>query len=83
MRWKLIVVLQSIFIIHYFDLNPIWPSLLEHIQEPGGEGLYIQGQGGVRVPILFGNDLSGGDLPYSKGFMMFGSRESSKEMFEF
>ena len=64
MRWKLIVVLQSIFIIHYFDLNPIWPGLLERIQEPGGQG-------------------GGSDLPYSKGFMKFGCRESSKEMFDF
>ena len=41
MRWKLIVVLQSIFIVHYFDLNPIWPSLLERIQEPGGGLIYL------------------------------------------
>ena len=26
----------------------------------------------VRVPILFGNDLSGNYLSYSKGFMKFG-----------
>ena len=43
MRWKLIAVLQSIFIIHYFDLNPIWPSLLERIQELGGGGpIYLR-----------------------------------------
>ena len=42
MRWKLIVVLQSIFIIHYFDLNPIWPSFLERIWEPEGVRLGFQ-----------------------------------------
>ena len=47
MRWKLIVVLQSIFIVHYFDLNPIWPSLLECIQEPGAGAYIFRGRVGL------------------------------------
>ena len=34
-----------------------------------------QGWGGVRVPILYGNDFLWNDLPYSKGFMEFGCLE--------
>ena len=45
--------------------------------------LNILGLGGVRVPILFGNDLLWNDLPYSKGFMKFGCLEPSKIMFDF
>ena len=45
--------------------------------------LNILGLGGVRVPILFGNDLPRNDLPYSKGFMKFGCLEPSKIMFDF
>ena len=42
-----------------FYVNPVWPSIFEHIQEPGGEGahcapLNMLGSGGVRVPISFG-----------------------------
>ena len=40
-------------------------------------------QNRVGVPILFGNDLSGSDLQYSKGFVMFGCPEPSKVMFDF
>ena len=41
--------------------------------------LNIFGLGGVRVPILFGNDLPRNDLTYSKGFMKFGCQEPSKK----
>ena len=50
-----------------------------HIVPP----LSILGLGGVRVPILFGNDLPMNDWPYSKGFMKFGCLEPSKMMFDF
>ena len=50
-----------------------------HIVPP----LSILGLGGVRVPILFGNDLSWNDLPYLKGFMKFGCLEPFKIMFDF
>ena len=49
------------------------------MQEPGGRHivpppapLNILRLGGVRVPILFGNDLLWHDLPFSKGFRKFG-----------
>ena len=45
-----------------------------HIVPP----LSIYGFGGVRVPILFGNDLPMNDWPYSKGFRKFGCLEPSK-----
>ena len=45
-----------------------------HIVPP----LSILGLGGVRVPILFGNDLPMNDWPYSKGFRKFGCLEPSK-----
>ena len=45
--------------------------------------LNIFGLGGIRVPILFGNDLLWNDLPYSKGYMKFGCLEPSKIMFDF
>ena len=45
--------------------------------------LNIFGLGRVRVPILFGNDLPGSDLPYTKGFMKFGCLEPSKKNFDF
>ena len=41
------------------------------------------GFGGVRVPILFGNDLLWDNLPYSKGFMKFRCQEPSKIIFDF
>ena len=37
------------------------------------------GLGGVRVPIIFGNDLLWNDLPYLKGFVKVGCLEPSKE----
>ena len=43
----------------------------------------ILGLGGVRVPILFGNDFLWNDLPYSKGLMNFGFLEPSNIMFDF
>ena len=45
--------------------------------------LNILGLGGVRVPILFGNELPMNDRPYSKGIMKFGFLEPSKIMFDF
>ena len=47
-----------------------------HIVPP----LSTLGLGGVRVPILFGNDLTMNDWPYSKGFMKFGCLELSKNV---
>ena len=41
------------------------------------------GFGGVRDPILVGNDLMWNNLPYLKGFMKFGCLEPSKIMFDF
>ena len=49
-----------------------------HIVPP----LNMFGLGGVRVPILVGNDLPRHDLPYSKGFMKFGCQEPSKKLFD-
>ena len=40
--------------------------------------LSISKDGGVWVPILFGNDLLLNDLPYSKGFMKFKWLKPSK-----
>ena len=39
------------------------------------------GLGGVRVSIIFGNDLLWNDVPYSKGFMKFKCLEPLKIMF--
>ena len=55
--------------------NPIYPGLFEHIRYRGGPPLSILGFSGVRVPILFGNDLPMNDWPYSKGFRKFGCLE--------
>ena len=55
------------------SINPIWVYL-----NTGN----ILGLSGVRVPILFGNDLPLNDWPYSKGFMKFGCLEPSKIMFD-
>jgi len=73
--------------------NPIWPSLFWPIRDLGGGGGIVPppppkkknifGLGGLRVPILFGNDLRGGDLPYSKGFMKFECPERPQKMFHF
>ena len=41
------------------------------------------GLSGVKVPILFGNDLLWNDLPYSKGLLNFGCPEPFKIMFDF
>ena len=43
-----------------FSYSPIWPGLFWYIRYRGGHivpPLSILGLGGVRVPILFGNDL--------------------------
>ena len=45
--------------------------------------LNILGLGGVRVPILFGNDLLWNNLRYSKGFIKIGCLEPSEIMFDF
>ena len=37
----------------------------------------------ARAPILFGNDLSGSHLSYSKGFMRFGWHESPQKTIDF
>ena len=65
---------------HKYQLffNPIWPSLFWCIRT-----LNIFGMGGVRVPILFGNDLPMHDFPYSKGFIKFGCQEPSKKYLTF
>ena len=59
------------------DFRPLWGG--GHIVPP----LSILELGGVRVPILFGNDLPRSDLPYTKGFMKFGCPEPSKKVFDF
>ena len=53
--------------------------MVGHIAPP----LNILKLGGVRVPILFGNDLLWNNIPYSKGYMKFGRLEPSKIIFEF
>ena len=63
----------------YFGISGIRGGRGGHIVPP----LNIFGLGGVRVPILFGNDLPRNDLSYSKGFMKFGCPEPSKKMFDF
>ena len=47
------------------------------------QGSKIFGLGGVRVKILFENELPGSDLPYSKGFMKFRCPEPSKKRLTF
>ena len=54
----------TLFVLAYFDVSGTGGG---HIVPP----LNIFGLGGVRVPILFGNDLLWNDLLYSKGFMKF------------
>ena len=54
--------------------NRICPGLFEHSQRLG--------LGGVRVPILFGNNLLWNDLPHSKWYK-FGCLEPSKIIFDF
>ena len=41
------------------------------------------GFGGVRDPMLVGNDLMWNNLPYLKGFMKFGCLGPSKKMLDF
>ena len=68
-------------------LLTLWqPAYLSVSKNQGGSHCAPQnnfGLGGVRVPILFGNDLPMNDLPYSKGFVKFGCLEPSKIMIDF
>ena len=62
----------------YFILTLFVPAYFHVSGTRGGHivpPLRILGLGGVRVPILFGNDLLWNIWPYSKGFMKFGSLE--------
>ena len=57
------------------ELTLLGPAYLRVSKDQGGGHicpLWILGLGWVRVPVLFGNDLSGSYLPYSEGFMKFG-----------
>ena len=75
-KWQNFVWLLTLFTPAYFGISGTRGG---HIVPP----LSILGLGGVRVPILFGNDLPMNDWPYSKGFMKFGCLEPSKSMFDF
>ena len=62
------------------SINPIWPSQFWCIKDLG---LNKFGLGGVRAPILFGNDLPRNNWPFSKGFMKFGCQEPFKKCLTF
>ena len=64
----------------------IWLSLIfihYHWLSENSKSICLTQLGGVRVPILFGNDLRRSDLPYTKGFMKLGCPEPSKNVFDF
>ena len=74
------------FLSYQHLVNPIYPGLFWYIRYRGGHivpPLSILGLGGVRVPILFGNDLPMNDRPFPKGFRKFKCLEPSKIMFDF
>ena len=72
---------NSLFSKYLTIINPIRTGLFERVLRPGGGG--ILGLGWVRVPNIFGNDLSGSHLSYIKGFMKFGWPEPPQKMIDF
>ena len=51
---------------------PAYLTIPKNWEGGGAEYLNMLGLGGVRVPIIFGNDLLCNDLPYSKGLIKMG-----------
>ena len=76
---KLVGEVLTLFGPAYFDVSGIRGG--GHIV-PHPLNIFF-GLGRVRVPILFGNDLPRGDLPYTKGFMKFGCPQPSKTVFDY